>query len=91
MFFDFHPDGIVYQLLTPEDFAQEDTGEEMILLDGMAIMEQHPWKEENSEYFYHTGMEGDADGEPVDPYEKLETDEEGCLPMLDGLLLIEKI
>lgn len=36
-----------------------DTGEELKLFDGMAIVEQHPWKEENGEYFYHTGMEGD--------------------------------
>ena len=53
-------------------------------------MARHPWKEENGEYFYHTGMEGDINGEPVDLYEKLEPDEDGCLPMVDGLLIIEK-
>jgi len=89
--FDFRPDGIAYMLLPPEDFKQMDTGEELQLLDGMAIVEQHPWKEENGEYFYHTGMEGDINGEPVDPYEKLEPDEDGCLPMVDGLMVIEKI
>ena len=89
--FDFRPDGIAYMLLTPEDFAAKDTGEEMRLLDGMAIMEEHPWKEENGEYFYDTGMGGNIDGEPVDPYEKLEPDEDGCLPMASGLILIEKI
>ncbi|MDD6233602.1 MAG: hypothetical protein PUB17_00250 [Lachnospiraceae bacterium] len=89
--FDFRPDGMVYQLLTPEDFISRDTGEEIQLLDGMAILEQHPWKEENGEYYYHTGMEGETGDEPVDPYEKLEPDEDGCLPMLEGLILIEKI
>ena len=89
--FDFRPDGIVYQLLPPEDFARMDTGEETKLLDGMAIVEQHPWKEENGEYFYHTGMEGDIGGEPIDPYEKLTPDEDGCLSMAEGLIRIEKI
>ena len=89
--FDFRPDGIAYQLLSPEDYAKKDTDEEPEFLDGMVILEQHPWKEENGEYFYHTGMEGDINGEPVDPYEKLEPDEDGCLPMVDGLLIIEKI
>ena len=89
--FDFRPDGIAYMLLTPEDFIKIDSGEEMTLLDGMAIVEQHPWKEENGEYFYHTGMEGDAGGVPVDPYEKLEPDEDGCLSMTGGLIVIEKI
>ncbi len=56
----------------------------------MAIVEQHPWKEENGEYFYHTGMEGDVGGEPIDPYEKLEIDD-GCITMASGLLCIEKI
>lgn len=89
--FDFRPDGIAYMLLPPEDFKQMDTGEELQLLDGMAIVEQHPWKEENGAYFYHTGMEGDAGGVPVDPYEQLTPDEDGCLSMSAGLLLIEKI
>ena len=91
MIFDFRPDGIVYQLASPEDFAAMDTGEEVRLLDGMAIVEEHPWKEENGEYYYHTGMEGDIGGEPVDPYEKLVPDEDGCIPMAAGMLLIEKI
>ena len=89
--FDFRPDGIAYMLLPPEDFKQMDTGEELQLLDGMAIVEKHPWKEENGEYFYHTGMEGEAGDIPVDPYEKLTPDENGCLTMSAGLILIEKI
>ena len=89
--FDFRPDGIAYMLLSPEDFKQMDTGEEMRLLDGMAIVEEHPWKKENGEYFYHTGMEGDAGGEPVDSYEKLTPDVDGCLPLASGLIIIEKI
>ena len=56
----------------------------------VTVLARHPWKEENGEYFYHTGMEGDINGEPVDLYEKLEPDEDGCLPMVDGLLIIEK-
>lgn len=91
MIFDFRPDGVVYQLMTPEQFAQLDTGEELRLLDGMAIVEEHPWKEEDGAFYYHTGMEGDIGGDPVDPYEKLEPDEDGCLSMMAGLLLIEKM
>lgn len=59
--------------------------------DGMAIIEEHPWKKEGETYFYHTGMEGDVGGEEIDPYEALEPDEEGCLPMMGGMLIIEKI
>lgn len=54
--FDFRPDGIAYMLLTPEQYAQRDTDEEPTLLDGMAVVEQHPWKEENGEFYYHTGV-----------------------------------
>lgn len=89
--FDFRGDGYAYQLLEPELFRQLGTGEDVVLLDGMAIVEKHPWKEENGEYFYHTGMEGDVGGEPIDPYEKLEPDEDGCIPLTAGMILIEKI
>ena len=89
--FDFNEDGTIYQLLTSEDFALLDTGEELRLHDGMAIIEEHPWKKEGETYFYHTGMEGDVGGEEIDPYEALEPDEEGCLPMMGGMLIIEKI
>lgn len=44
--FDFNEDGTIYQLLTPEDFALLDTGEELRLHDGMAIIEEHPWKKD---------------------------------------------
>lgn len=89
--FDFRPDGMAYQLLPPAEFEKLGTGEDVRLLDGMAIVEEHAWKEENGEFFYDTGMEGDIGGEPVDPYEKLEPDEDGCLPMVGGLLLIERM
>lgn len=89
--FDFRPDGMAYMLLTPEQFAQRDTDEEMALLDGMAIVEKHPWKEENGEFYYHTGAEGDIGGEEIDPYEKLELDDDGYLPMIGGMALLEKI
>lgn len=89
--FDFRPDGIAYMLLTPEQFAQRDTDEEPTLLDGMAIVEQHPWKEENGEYYYHTGVEGEAGGEPVDPYEKLVPDDDGCLSIIGGMAVLEKL
>ena len=36
-------------------------------------------------------MEGDIGGEPIDPYEKLEPDEDGCIPLTAGMILIEKI
>lgn len=89
--FDFRPDGIAYMLLTPEQYAQRDTDEEPTLLDGMAIVEQHPWKEENGEYYYHTGVEGDIGGEAVDPYEKLVPDDDGCLPIIGGMAILEKL
>ena len=89
--YDFRPDGIAYMLLTPEQFAQMDTGEELTLLDGMAIVEQHPWKEENGEFYYHTGEEGEIDGEPIDPYEKLVLDDDGCLPIIGGMAILEKL
>ena len=89
--YDFRPDGIEYTLLTPEQFEQMDTGEELTLLDGMAVFEQHPWKEENGEFYLHTGEEGDICGEPVDPYEKLVPDDEGCLPIIGGMAVLEKL
>ena len=89
--FDFRPGGIAYQLLSPELYAKLDREEKPQMLDGMVIMEQHAWKEENGEYFYDTGVEGEVLGEQIDPYAKLEPDEDGCLPMSAGLILIERI
>ena len=88
---DFRPDGIAYQLLSPDLYAALGREEEAPLLDGMVVVEQHPWKEEDGAYYYHTGEEGDICGVPVDPYERLEPDADGCIPLCAGLMLIERL
>ena len=58
--------------------------------DGMMIAEQHEWKEENGEFFYHTGIEGTVGDEEVSPWEKLNIDADGLLEMMGGMLAFEK-
>ena len=59
--------------------------------DGMIVAEQHEWKEENGEYFYHTGNEGTVGDEEISPWEKLEIDADGILSMMGGMLGFEKV
>ena len=57
--------------------------------DGMIVAEQHEWKEENGELFYNTGDECEIDGEAVDPWIKIEFDEDGLLVLT--MMAFEKI
>lgn len=57
-------------------------GEEVPLNDdGTVTIQKMPWKEENGELFYYAGGECEIDGESIDPWVKIELDEDGLLVM----------
>lgn len=66
---------------SPETIAESEAeGEEIPLNeDGTISLQDFEWKEENGELFYNTGDECEIDGETVDPWIKMEFDEDGLL------------
>ncbi len=89
--FEFCADGTAYQLLSPESLAQIDAYGEVDMLDGMAIVDRRAWKAEDGHYFCDTEANCSVGDELIDLFEKLETDENGYLPVSGGLLLLERI
>lgn len=46
------------------------------------IFEEHDWREENGEIFFDTKVEGEASGEIVSSWQKLQEDENGLVTIL---------
>ena len=76
---------------SPETIAEAKVeGEEIPLNeDGTVSLQDFEWKEENGELFYNTGDECEIDGEAVDPWIKIEFDEDGLLVLT--MMAFEKI
>ena len=76
---------------SPETIAEAKAeGEEIPLNeDGTVSLQDFEWKEENGELFYNTGDECEIDGEVVDPWIKIEFDEDGLLVLT--MMAFEKI
>lgn len=60
----------------PEDISKEELDEalaagELELRDGLMIVGQNQWKEENGKYLADTGAEGEVLGEKVGPWEEI--------------------
>lgn len=89
---EFLPDGTMNTIrcLTDEQ-AKQALAEGVELVDGNKFVESTEWKEENGEYFYYSGNQGEIMGEAVSPYEKLTFDKNGCLKFGSGFMLLEKI
>lgn len=89
---EFLPDGTMNTIRCLTDEQAKQAAEEGIeLVDGNKFVESTEWKEENGEYFYYSGNQGEIMGEAVSPYEKLTFDENGCLKFGSGFMLLEKI
>ena len=58
--------------------------------DGYACIQEQPVKVENGEYFYDSGEEGEIMGEQIDPWKKIELDENGRFAF-NPLMVYEKI
>ena len=59
--------------------------------DGFAPIEQTTWKEENGKFFYDTKVEGEVLGETVNPFAEIPVDENGCLTIAFGTMILERM
>ena len=47
--------------------------------------------EENGKFFYDTKVEGEVMGETVDPFAEIPVDENGCLTIAYGTMILERV
>lgn len=89
---DFLPDGTVNTIsYIPKEQIEMAKAEGMeVTEDGRCVVESKAWKEENGEFFYFTGDEGEIMGEKISPYQKLEFNEDGYMKFVGGFMLLEK-
>ena len=59
--------------------------------DGYVVIEQTTWKEENGKFFYDTKVKGEVMGEAVDPFAEIPVDENGCLTIAYGTMILERV
>lgn len=84
---DFHDDGTIDFLCPlPEGVSQEEINAalaagQLKLKDGMMLLEQNHWKEEDGKIFTDTGAEGEVLGEKVGPWEELKEIEGDMIEM----------
>lgn len=63
----------------------------MIDEDGFAAIEQTTWKEKDGKFYYDTKVNGEVLGETVDPFTEIPVDENGCLTIAYGTMILERI
>ncbi len=80
---EFGDDGMVRMLMAiPEDLPKEELDAavaegEIELRGDMMVAEQHPWKEEDSKFFFDSGIQGEAFGEELSSWEEITETENG--------------
>lgn len=72
-------------LQIPEEMLAEAEAQGMPVTEYGVMVDSKELKVENGEFFYNTGNEGDIGGEAVDPFVKLELDDEGCFTLMQLL------
>ena len=83
---------MILAMKIPAEMIEEAKAEGAPLTDdGLVIIQQKPWKEENGEYFYDTGDTVEINGVPQSSFAKLAFDENGCLMLNDGMMVFEKV
>ena len=76
-------DGIIKMMMPlPEGISQEEIDEavaagEIEVSGDMMIAEKHAWKEEDGKFFFDSGIEGEALGEEVSPWEEIKVSDDG--------------
>ena len=91
--YEFTEDGLMNTLLlVPEDKIElaKSQGAE-IDEDGYAAIESTTWKEKDGKVYYDTKVEGEVLGETVDPFAEIPVDENGCLTISYGTMILERI
>ena len=90
---EFTEDGLMNTLMrVPEDKLELAKSQGAVIdEDGFAPIEQTTWKEENGKFFYDTKVEGEVLGETVDPFAEIPVDENGCLTIAYGTMILERV
>mgnify|MGYP001053126318 len=90
---EFTEDGLMNTLMrVPEDKLELAKSQGAVIdEDGFAPIEQTTWKEENGKFFYDTKVEGEVLGETVDPFAEIPVDENGCLTIAFGTMILERV
>lgn len=90
---EFTEDGFMNTLMrVPEDkidLAKSQGAE--IDEDGYAAIESTTWKEKDGKVYYDTKVEGEVLGETVDPFAEIPVDENGCLTIAYGTMILERV
>ena len=76
-----------------EDFlrAVEQPRQLRTLENRFAAIEQTTWKEKDGKFYYDTKVKGEVLGETVDPFAEIPVDENGCLTIAYGTMILERI
>ena len=90
---EFTEDGLMNTLMrVPEDKLELAKSQGAVIdEDGFAPIEQTTWKEENGKFFYDTKVEGEVLGETVNPFAEIPVDENGCLTIAYGTMILERV
>ena len=93
MIFEFTPDGKLLDLMkVPEEMLEAVKEEGMeILDDGYCILNSAAWKEKDGKFYYDTKVKGEVLGETVDPFAEIPVDENGCLTIAYGTMILERV
>ena len=90
---EFTEDGFMNTLMrVPEDKIELAKSQGAVIdEDGFAAIEQTTWKEKDGKFYYDTKVNGEVLGETVDPFTEIPVDENGCLTIAYGTMILERI
>ncbi len=90
---EFTEDGFMNTLMrVPEDKIELAKSQGAVIdADGFAPIEQTTWKEKDGKFYYDTKVEGEVLGEAVDPFAEIPVDENGCLTIAFGTMILERV
>lgn len=90
---EFTEDGLMNTLMrVPEDKLELAKSQGAVIdEDGFAAIEQTTWKEKDGKFYYDTKVNGEVLGETVDPFTEIPVDENGCLTIAYGTMILERV
>ena len=90
---EFTEEGFMNTLMrVPEDKIELAKSQGAVIdADGFAPIEQTTWKEKDGKFYYDTKVEGEVLGEAVDPFAEIPVDENGCLTIAFGTMILERV
>ena len=90
---EFTEDGFMNTLMrVPEDKIELAKSQGAVIdEDGFAAIEQTTWKEKDGKFYYDTKVNGEVLGETVDPFTEIPVDENGCLTIAYGTMILERV